>query len=273
MYKTVTSLKNPDVQAVRRLLTSRRERQEQGRFVVEGPRALQTMAEVASPAYIVVQCFCSETAGADHALQQTMWRCGAGEVILLPDGVFERVSDVGSSQGVLAVVQRAGQGVGLPPFAGPLLWCDGIADPGNLGTLIRSASGAGFEAILTGEGSTDFYNPKTVRATMGTFAAVGLYSATAGDLEQLVNAGYLLAAATATGSENAFEARLPRRTVLAVGHETRGLSPTVERLAGKRLFIPLAPSCESLNAAVAGSILMFTLAHVWGQEPRNGGKA
>jgi len=270
VIRTVTSLKNPDVQAVRRLLSSRRERQEEGRFVVEGPRALQTMAEVASPDYTVVQGFCSESAGEDLSLQRLLQRLGPGEVIMLPDEVFERVSDCGSSQGVLAVVQRAGRDEGLPPLSGPVLWCDGVADPGNLGTLIRSACGAGFEAVLAGEGSTDFFNPKTVRATLGTFAAVGLFTASAPDLEHLLAAGYHLAAASADGREDAFEARLPRRTVVAVGHETRGLSPTVKRLAGHRLSIPLAPACESLNAAVAGSILMFALAHAWGKDPRTG---
>ncbi len=233
---------------------------------------MRTMADIASPDYEVIQFLCSETTSTDSGLQETMHALAAKKMSLrLPDEVFERVSDVERSQGVLAVVRRENSSPDLRDMKGPLLWCDGITDPGNLGTLIRSACGARFEAVLAGEGSTDFFNPKTVRASMGTFAAVRMLDVTENDLKTLLAAGYVLAAASAGVGEDAFETVLPLRTILAVGNEARGLSPLVESLAQRHVSIPLAGACESLNAAVAGSILMFALAHRWQKEYLNGG--
>jgi len=147
------------------------------------------------------------------------------------------------------------------PDAGYYLLLDTIRDPGNLGTLIRSAVGAGFDGILLYGDGVEPFNPKVIRSTMGTFAFANIWKVSSDDIDRLLSANYELCVTTGHEGENLYETVFPKRTVLVIGSEAHGVSDELMQRGTQKIAIPLAQECESLNAAMAGSICMFHIKH------------
>lgn len=181
------------------------------------------------------------------------------DTVLLSTPLFEKVSDVRNAQGILAVVSHTPL-----PFEilekGNLLMLDNLRDPGNLGTLIRSAVGAGFDGILLYGDCVEPFNPKVVRSTMGTFAFCNLWNIDDAEIAQLEESGYGLCITTGLGGDNLYEAAFSDKTLLVIGSEAHGVGESLMQRASRKITIPLEPECESLNAAIAGSICMFQIA-------------
>lgn len=253
----ISSAQNSKIKLLRKLLSSRKARRERGLFVVEGIKALESMLQEQSCCPLR-QVFYGETLDAPALLE----RCRDAELYELPDHLLERVGDVCSSQGILSVFAIPEMLSCSDLAAGAWLLCDGIADPGNLGTLIRSAVGAGFQGVLLFGDTVDPYNPKTVRASMGTLGLIAVHRVDDADVQRFMASGADLLAAKMDGQETLFDAAFPVTTIVAVGSEGQGLSETICSLANRSLAIPLAEGCESLNAAVAGSMMMFWVSHV-----------
>ena len=161
-------------------------------------------------------------------------------------------------QGVGAVVSMP-EKVDLPGLLsgqGPFLYLEGISDPGNAGTIVRSAEWFGGSAVLFGEGSVDPYNPKTVRSTMGAIFRLPVVADVA--VDELIAAELPLFALDAGGDFVLGESELPRRAIYAIGNEAHGVSPD---LLGRSRALSIAGSGagESLNAAIAASVLLYEL--------------
>jgi TrmH family RNA methyltransferase len=175
------------------------------------------------------------------------------------DELFTSISETIASQGAIAVFPFPDL---LPDLTGnPLvLVADGIQDPGNLGTLIRSAAGAGATQLVTLPGTVDPWSPKTVRAAAAAHFLLPISSMTADQLSETLPANALVIGADALAA-NAYDlADLTGPTLIVIGSEGRGLSEYVQRLISARVSIPLADGVDSLNAGVAGSILLFEAA-------------
>ena len=252
MIREITSTSNPLVKRLRALARSKKARQREGVFLVEGWRALSSLLGQGT-----IHCSLEMLVVSNDWKDDARLPSGV-ERIVVPDFVFERISDVRNAQGILAVVRH--EPSAFEVFQeGNYLLLDAIRDPGNLGTLVRSAVGAGFDAVLLHGGCAELSNPKAIRSTMGTFAFARVWEIGDGELEQLLSADYELCVTTGTGGENLYAARFGRKNILAVGSEAHGISDALARRATRRLTIPLRPECESLNAAVAGSICMFQM--------------
>jgi len=253
MIREITSTANPLVKKLRALATSKKARQQSNTFIVEGWRGLSTLLTQNSPHYQIEQLFITPNWVNDPRLPTDL------DTILLPNFVFEKISDVKNAQGILGIVRFS-----TPPFkfsktAGHYLLLDSIRDPGNLGTLIRSAVGASYDGILLHGDCVDPYNPKVIRATMGTFAFADIWSITTDDLDALLAADYTLGITTGQGGENLYESTFSNKHLLAIGSEAHGICKTLQQRATQHITIPLADTCESLNAAIAGSICMFQI--------------
>jgi TrmH family RNA methyltransferase len=184
------------------------------------------------------------------------------EVTTVPSTQMDAVCDTEASQGILAVFNRPDTSLEqlgrTPPRT--VLICDGISDPGNLGTLLRSALAFGFTLIaLCGE-TAEAYAPKVVRSSAGAIFGLSIATVTTTQMIDWMHGhGYKLMAADQRGEPLATVAATIRRTqhlALAVGSEARGLSPEIARAAAHRIRVAHDSTVESLNAAVAGSILM-----------------
>jgi TrmH family RNA methyltransferase len=251
MIKEITSASNPFVKQLRALNASKKARQESGTFIIEGWRGINTLLEHESRHYRLEQLVISDT-----------WSCtekfpDALELIRLPSSIFEKISDVKAAQGILGVVRHRPAPFEHNPDSGNYLLLENLRDPGNLGTLIRSAVGAGFDGVLLYGDCVEAFNPKTIRSTMGTFAFCDVWNVTESDIRQMIEAGYGLCVTTGKEGLNLYEMDFGPKTLLAVGSEAHGISDELMKLATQRVTIPLAAECESLNAAVAGSICMF----------------
>jgi TrmH family RNA methyltransferase len=251
--QTITSKDNPKLKAVRALVRSKKDRQEASAFVMEGVRALSALADgSALSQYKLKEVWISsdtpELAGKFNV-----------PVYAIEHDMMEQLSDCRTSQGILGVVEYTPESLVINPDKGNYLLVDGVMDPGNMGTLIRSAVAFGFDGVFLYGDTVEVFNPKTVRATMGALPFSNVWKVDDQILQTLGKGGYDLIATVLNGGENLNEMKFGSKNVLVIGNEAHGVSEAVQRCATRKLSIPMSGNVESLNAAVAGSICMFTM--------------
>lgn len=241
-------------------LTRRRGRDVAGQFLVEGLRSLAAAVDADAP---IVDVVVAASVREDDALRLLLDRVHA-PVWYAPDRVVQRISDVRTSQGIVAVaaIPQAGSDGGVQ--GGRVLLLDGVQDPGNVGTLLRSAAWFGVDTVVAGPGTADFHGPKVVRASMGALWDVGL--SVTGDLpaevDRLRNTGFDVWAADLDGVDLPVWHPVPP-VALVLGSEAHGLSAAVIARCSGSVCIPDAGSrrgTESLNVAAAGAVLLSRMA-------------
>jgi RNA methyltransferase, TrmH family len=239
-------------------LVYRKYRQRHGQFIVEGERAvLSALAAGADLAEIIV----SDTFD-DARVVEALAETATMPLITVAPDVFARLSDVQTSQGVLAVASLNDVSADAAVEKPRILAFDGLQDPGNVGTIIRTAAWFGVDVIVAGKGTADVFSPKCVRATMGAIfdVAVHLSDDLSGFLDQAKEAQFELVAADMSGVS--LEEWTPAdRTVLVVGNEGAGISEDVASRVDRRITIQRPANArssgvESLNVAIASSIIL-----------------
>jgi len=249
----ITSLANEKVKYARSL-RRRRQRRREGRFLVEGIRLLEEAVRAGCiPALLFFQPERAETPQAQAILARL--RADAVPCFAVSEPVLRSLSETVTPQGFVAVVPQPQ----LPAPESPnlVLVLDRLRDPGNLGTILRTAAAAGVDELLLGPGTVDPYNPKVVRAGMGAHfrlpLTIGLnWSQIA---ERLRGLSVWLADARGERVYDGVDWRQP--SALIVGGEARGASDEAAALAHGRLRIPMHGGMESLNAAMATAIILF----------------
>lgn len=184
-----------------------------------------------------------------------------GNLINVPEILFKEICDTENSQGILAVVSfNLNETDELFTVRDKFfMYLEGLQDPGNLGTIIRSADAFKADGILLGEGCVDPYNPKVVRATMGSIFRVPLYfiKDDYGFLTKLKESNYRIYTTSLEGSVPNYEITYEDNVVIVIGNESKGVSESVINLADRLIKIPMPGSAESLNAGVAASIILY----------------
>lgn len=247
----ITSTSNPQVKQLLQLQKKSRERTAQDVFVVEGIKMYQEV-----PQDRLIQTFVSESFFKKHS----SLFLDRQDVTLLSDRVFENVSDTKTPQGVLCLIRQYHYALadlmGERPF---IMALENMQDPGNLGTVLRTAEGAGVTGILLSQGCVDLYNPKVIRSTMGSVYRMPFYYSQDfhADLKRLKAHGICLYAAHLKGTDTYDRYDYDRPCAFLIGNESRGLSDQTAAFADVYVKIPMCGRVESLNAAVASSILMY----------------
>jgi RNA methyltransferase, TrmH family len=253
----ICSKDNPKFKAVRALLRSKKQREQSARFVMEGVRALSALADgTALPHYRLRELWIS-----DKADEASLPCLQEKEVSLfrISHAAMEQLSDCCTSQGLLGVVEHTPVPLQIDPEQGSYLLLDGLTDPGNMGTLIRSSVAFGFDGIFLRGDCVELYNPKTVRAAMGALPFCRHWK-TGDDLfRRLEELDYELISTRLRGGEDLYEMAFGPRNVLVIGNEAHGVSDAVYQHAQRHLTIPMSGNAESLNAGVAGSICMSAI--------------
>lgn len=229
-----------------------KERREAGAFVAEGVRLVEDAAKAKWPIRFVLY---DETLSERGRSQVESLRSQGVDVEQVTPELMKSISDTETSQGILVVLDLSP----IPYPASPtfLLVPDQIRDPGNLGTLIRSADASGVDAVLIPPETTDPFAPKAVRAGMGAHFRVPVISASWEEIKRVSeSAGQRVMLADMDG-ESCWNMDLRQPLALIIGNEAEGASDSAKKIAGQRIKIPMAGQTESLNAAVAGSVLMF----------------
>jgi TrmH family RNA methyltransferase len=253
MMREITSATNPFIKELRALATSKKARQESGTFIIEGWRGIDTLLSHESRQYQLETLVVSSDWKNDPRLPASI------DSVLLPEPLFAKISDVKNAQGILGVIRRSPTPFEFFPDTGHYLLLDSIRDPGNLGTLIRSAVGAGYDGVLLHGDCVDPFNPKVIRSTMGTFAFCNIWPVARDDIDRMMKTGYALCVTTGRDGDSLYETAFPKKTILVIGSEAHGVSDELMQLATQKITIPLATECESLNAAIAGSVCMFQI--------------
>jgi TrmH family RNA methyltransferase len=249
----ITSIHNTKIQWVRRLQSRSRERREAQAFVIEGVRLVEEALHAGWPASLVLY----EASLDERGLQVVQGFAAQGVAIeeVSPE-VLQAASDTETPQGLLAVL--ALRSLPLPEQIDFIFIPDGVKDPGNLGSMLRSAASAGVDAVLLPEATVDVYAPKVLRAAMGAHFRLPIHSLSWAEIAGLVERnglGVYLADASAGISYIQADFRSP--LALVVGGEASGLSPFALSLAQERVHIPMPGGMESLNAAIAAALLLF----------------
>jgi TrmH family RNA methyltransferase len=261
----ITSTSNETVKRIRRLQAQRRAREAEERFVAEGLRLLESALDAGARPELVLHAPGAVSASCLHprrepqeagdpraaALLARLAALGT-EVLEASANVLEACSDTPSPQGVLAVLPFPA----VPVHAGPALVLDRLRDPGNLGTLLRAAAATGAGQVLLAPGCVDAYNPKVVRGAMGAHFVLAVRALDWPAIRTAL-AGAPVWLAAARGGVAPWQADLRGPLALVVGGEAAGAGAEAEALATGRLTIPLAPGTESLNAAMAGAMLLY----------------
>ncbi len=249
----ITSNQNARIKAVRRLLADRRFRERQRTYVIEGTRSLQeTLVGDLRPEYVLYA-----PAWAEDPTNRALLEQLAVPALAVEPALLASVSDTVTFAGVLAVVPMRDRA--LPSEPGLVLVLDGLADPGNLGTILRTAAAAGVDGVLLAPGCVDPYNPKVVRGSMGAHLRLPIRRLDWSDIAQTLEPLPVFLASTAgTTPYDQVDWRSP--CALIVGSEARGEGPDARRLATATVVIPMAVRSESLNAAISAAILLFEAA-------------
>ncbi len=244
----ISSLSNPLVKQVLLLQKKASLRKEEGLFVVEGKRFAEEIPPERLARAFVTEAFADSEEGRELAARLKAER--------VSEGVMAKMADTMTPQGILALVRRQ-EAADFGP--GPLLLLERIQDPGNLGTLFRTAEAAGAGGILMDRETVDPYSPKVLRATMGGIFRVPFRVAEdlKKEAEALREQGYCLYAAHLKGQEAFDRTAYPARCAFMLGNEGNGLSEELTALADSLIRIPMEGQAESLNVAVAGALLLY----------------
>lgn len=248
----ITSTSNRKIKDAAALIRKTSERRTRGEFIVEGVKMFDE-----TPDALIARIFVGETFW-DGASQELRRRIEEHEAYLVRDDIFASISDTKSPQGIMAQVRMRED---ILTEADAYVILEHLQDPGNLGTIIRSAEAAGF-AVIMDRGTADIYSPKVVRSTMGGIFRVPF--AYTDDLEETIRAlkgrGVRIYAAHLKG-EKAYDCEsYIGASAFLIGNESAGLTDATAQLADAYIRIPMLGRVESLNASVAASVLMLEAA-------------
>ena len=253
----ISSTSNAQVKAVAALVKKAKARREQDLFVVEGIRMFREIPAGRLHKAYVSESFLSQP-GNETLLERCPWEA-------VKDEVFKAMSDTQTPQGILALVRQYHyrlEDILEQPGRALLMVLETRQDPGNLGTILRAGEGAGVTGVIMNRETADIYNPKVIRSTMGSIYRVPFFYTDdlKGTVERIKAAGVRLYAAHLKGENNYDKADYTGSTGFMIGNEALGLKDETAALADSYVKIPMAGQVESLNAAVAASVLMFEAA-------------
>lgn len=238
-------------------LHQKKYRDREGRYLVEGENLVR---EAIRQHADILDLVMREGSG---FLSEALEEFPTGSVYVFDGKLFDAAAPTESSQGILAVIRKpdqAGESLSaLDRPGGNLVVLDRLQDPGNIGTIIRTAEGAGYEAVLVIRGTADVFSPKVVRAAAGAiFRMPILMTDTWEEMAELVRGcGKKLAVTSIRDHLQYYEADLSRDIALVIGNEGNGCDPELIEAADLRVSIPMGGQLESLNASVAAGILMY----------------
>ena len=227
-------------------LHQKKYRSESGRFFVEGEKSVLEVldSDFAVETLVVTEAFVQK--------QDARIRAFPGQLLLATQKQLEELGQYQSNDSALAVVEMKSNEAFDPQDDLLILALDDVRDPGNLGTIIRVADWYGISKLVFSPQTADFYNPKVIQSTMGSFTRVRFFY---GDLEAVFDRWGLPVYGAFLGGENIHKLQNPAPGVLLMGNESKGISPLLEKKVSQKITIPGSGNAESLNVAIATAIL------------------
>lgn len=246
----ISSSKNEKIKDLVKLQTAKG-RKKAGMYLLEGEHLVEEAIKEKAPIELIVVTS-NRLEDYQNLLSQT-----DVQVLVVSQEVFHKLSMTETTQGILAVVKIVKQE--SLPYSGRFIVLDAVQDPGNLGTIVRTADAAGFDAVVLGTGTVDLYNDKVIRSMQGSHFHIPVFQADLREyLSALKNQGVEVAV-TALHRDSKDYSILQGKSdiVIVVGNEGQGVSSEVIELADVVVTIPMFGKAESLNVAIASALLMY----------------
>ncbi len=255
----ITSDSNAKIKELVKLQKQSRQRKKTKTFIVEGLKMLSEAAEHKTLKHIYISDFMLEKVSdtLDELLENYPYE-------VVSDSVFKQISDTVTTQGILGIADMPQYELTeiLDDKKHMWLLLDDLRDPGNLGTIMRTAEGAGMSGVIMSKESVDLFNPKVVRSTMGAIFRVPFYYSDdlIRTIEKIQEKGYKVYGTAMKGSVVYDEPDYTKGAAIVIGNEANGISDKVFDALDARIRIPMAGQLESLNAAVSAAIVMYETA-------------
>lgn len=257
--KSITSAQNPIIKLVKELMKKKAARKKNGKFVVEGIRAVQEIPKEIQIEYLLVS---------DQVEESTYSGIKAKQILVLSDDLFSGISETETPQGMMAIVN-------IPELLletmniedGPYLILENLQDPGNMGTIIRTAHAFAFKGIFITKGSVDLYSPKVVRSTMSSLFYLPIVKDYSIEeyAEYLRDKQVTLYTTALTDSAQPIQkVGFDKRMALVIGNEGNGVSQYCLEHTDHTMIIPMPGGAESLNASVAAGVCMYEVVRKMG---------
>ena len=250
--KRITSRDNPFYKSLHRLSSSGRERREAGQTLLDGAHLLRAFLDTGGkPKHLLV----NEQALQDAEIVTLLDLCTDVPQTQLDDALFAQLSELKTPNGLLALI-------GIPPAKVEIahsqfaLLLEDIQDPGNLGSILRSAAAAGCDAVFLSPGCADAWSPKVLRSGMGGHFALSILES-ADLLKVAAEFSGKILAASLQAEKSLYDCNLRGKLAFAIGNEGAGLSPGLQQAAQELFIIPMPGKVESLNAAAAAAVCLF----------------
>ena len=246
----ISSTKNEKIKELAKLRTAKG-RKKAGLYLLEGEHLVEEAIKEKAPIELIVVSS-NRMEDYQYLLKQT-----AVHVLVVSEEVFQKLSMTETTQGILAAVNIENQAE--PPCSGRIIVLDAVQDPGNLGTIVRTADAAGFDAVVLGAGTVDLYNDKVIRSMQGSHFHIPVFQADLREYLPVLKKQRVEVAVTALHRDSKDYSILQGKSDVAivVGNEGQGVSSEVIELADAVVTIPMFGKAESLNVAIASALLMY----------------
>jgi TrmH family RNA methyltransferase len=250
--KRISSRDNPFFKSLLKLASSARARSEAGQTLLDGTHLLRALLDAGGkPSHLLI----NESAVQNPEIKDLLSACDGLPRTQLDDALFAQLSELKTPNGLLTLVDVPKPSVS-PAHSQFILLLEDIQDPGNLGSILRSAAAAGCDAVFLSAGCADAWSPKVLRAAMGGHFALSIHESN--DLIVVTHEfGGKILAASLQAERSLYESKLRGKLGFAIGNEGAGLSKELQDAVQERFIIPMPGKLESLNAAAAAAVCLF----------------
>jgi len=250
----ITSKDNDIIKHIRKL-KDKKNRDESGEFIIEGIKIIEEAIQENVKIKMVIVC--DGCLNSDPIRTDLLYKIAKEKIVYVSEKIFKYITDVTNPQGILAVVEKNLSNK-IDYSQNIFLILDNIQDPGNMGTILRTADSIALTQIIVSKGSADCYNPKVVRSTMGAIFRVNVIEVD--DLSQIIKnlkKHKIQVFTTDLNTESSIYDVNYKKSAIVIGNEGNGVSKEIIELADKSIKIPMKGKTESLNAAVATGIILY----------------
>ena len=253
--KVISSKDNEIIKKIKSL-KEKKYRDIENCYIIEGIKLVkEAIAENAKIKQIVV---CEDCINDGEIDTDTLYEIAKFDVVYVTEKVFKTITDVKTPQGIIAVIEKNNINSKIDYNQDIIIALDGVQDPGNLGTILRTVDSANLKQIILSKESADSYNPKVVRSTMGAIFRVNIIEADSlKDMLQEAKKNNFKVMVTSLDTKNSIYDVDYSKKVIVIGNEANGVSKEVQAIADEKVKIPMLGKTESLNASVAAGIMIY----------------
>ena len=251
----ITSKDNEFIKHLKKL-KEKKYREEYNEFIVEGIKMIQEAIDEGSEIKHIIICDDCKTQGSFSS--EFLYEIAKYNCVYVTEKIFSGITDVMNPQGILAIIDKKNKSDDIDYNSNLFLILDDIQDPGNMGTILRTADSINLKQIIVSKGTADCYNPKVVRSTMGAIFRVNVIECE--DLKKIIKEmkkRKIKVYATDLATNKSIYDADYKKSAIVIGNEANGVSKEILELADEKIKIPMTGKTESLNAAVATGIILY----------------